>query len=711
MIWLMNWPSEVRFVEPIFALDIGTRTVMGFLACKNEQGYEISACARTEHQQRAMFDGQVHNVDEVARAVERVKIELEKKGNVSLRKVAVAAAGRTLKTCLSTYERSERFPILWEKEDVLALEMEAVERALHQIESSDSGSLVKNHCVGYDVVETLLDGQKIDNLIGQRGLSAQVSIIATFLPRMVIDGLVSVLTRVGLEMESLTLEPIAAGQAAIPHDMRRLNLALVDIGAGTADIALTKNGSFFAYGMVPIAGDEITEAICTQYLLDFNIGEKVKRELSVKEQITFTDFLGTKINVPREEIIKIIDPAVRNLATKISTEILNLNRALPQAIILIGGGSLTPGLPDLVAEIIGISKNRVGIQIRERIASVHGLKAVKGPDVVTPIGIAMTALEGKGLHYYTVRVNGTPIPIFELQLATAAEALLAAGIQPRSFLGRPGAALTYEWNGEMRLIKGKLGKPAQLLINGKEAGLEQKLQPGDEISFSPGVSGEDAKAILRDIIPLLTKNIVWNNEPEIYSPLVVIDGKIAAPDTFIKDGDKISYHENSDLENLLKMKGYSWQVNSISIKVNGHKKEIFPKREIKVNGNLVTQNCLIDEGDRIELVEKPVTLQELGLKPEPLIFYINGEEISYPPKICRVMFRGQELSQEQIISENMELRVEGFDRMPILSDILPYVSVSQPDLQGEKLILKVNRKDAEFTTILYPGDRIEIGWA
>ena len=91
----------------------------------------------------------------------------------------------------------------------------------------------------------------------------------TFLPRIVIDSLSASLSAAGLEMGSLTLEPIAAIQTAIPLSMRRLNLALVDIGAGTSDIALTRDGVIFAYGMVSVAGDEITEALCQHYLLDF----------------------------------------------------------------------------------------------------------------------------------------------------------------------------------------------------------------------------------------------------------------------------------------------------------------------------------------------------------------------------------------------------------------------------------------------------------
>lgn len=84
--------------------------------------------------------------------------------------------------------------------------------------------------------------------------------VATFLPSEVVDSLYAVMQKAGLEVASMTLEPIAALNAAIPADLRLLNLALVDIGAGTSDIAVCRDGSVVGYTMATVAGDEITEA-------------------------------------------------------------------------------------------------------------------------------------------------------------------------------------------------------------------------------------------------------------------------------------------------------------------------------------------------------------------------------------------------------------------------------------------------------------------
>ena len=699
-------------MEPIFALDIGTRMVMGLVMTKRkEQGYEILASAQTEHRQRAMYDGQVHDVDEVALAVIKVKELLEKKLDRPLKQVAVAAAGRALRTEFAIAKRKEPLPVRWEREDVLALELEAVHQALRQLQSSTSDDSQSYHCVGYNPIARWNEGEEIANLIGQRGSEAKISVIATFLPRTVVDGLVAVLGRAGLEMTSLTLEPIAAGQAAIPLNMRRLNLALVDIGAGTADIALTRNGSFFAYGMVPMAGDEVTEVICSHYLLDFKVGEKVKRQLNKKAQLNFTDFLGAKVSVKKEEILTIIKPVVEKLVESISREILNLNTEVPQAIILIGGGSLTPMLSEMLASTLEIPQNRVGIQVRERLEGISGEKSLKGPESITPIGIGIAALEENGLQYYTVSVNSTPVPIFELQLTTVAEALLAAGIQPRSFFGRPGAALTFEWNGEMRVIKGTLGSPAQLLVNSKPGKIDQALRAGDEIAFIPGEPGKDAQACFKDVLPShKEKWICWNGQREIFAPQAFVDHRLVCETDQILDGYKITYLPNDDLTNLLKQKGYNLQKKEkLQVRINGESREFNLNRKILVNGSEV-ENCYIHGEDSIEVRTQQINVRELVLQPKPITFFVNGIELEYPPQETIITFRGRPVSEDEPLRDGMELRVDGYKQMPILSDLLPYVKF--PDLMqpGSLLKLSVNGQAAEFTTLLHPGDRLIATW-
>src|SRR3712207_9562521 len=91
-------------------------------------------------------------------------------------------------------------------------------------------------------------------------------------------------------------------EAAVPKKLRLLNIALVDVGAGTSDIAISSNDSISAYGMVPMAGDEVTEAIVQNFLVDFNTAEKIKIATSKGENIEFVDVLGIENEATVEDV-------------------------------------------------------------------------------------------------------------------------------------------------------------------------------------------------------------------------------------------------------------------------------------------------------------------------------------------------------------------------------------------------------------------------
>ena len=162
-------------------------------------------------------------------------------------------------------------------------------------------------------------------------------VLATFLPRDVIDGLYSVCDKAGLKVLNLTLEPIAAINVAIPEKFRLLNLALVDIGAGTSDICITREGSITGYGMLPCAGDYLTESIMYALLTDFATAEQVKLDFSANvENIPYTDVMGTKQTVTSSYIKEVLAEPFKKLAHLISDKITELNGGERVGAVFIG---------------------------------------------------------------------------------------------------------------------------------------------------------------------------------------------------------------------------------------------------------------------------------------------------------------------------------------------------------------------------------------
>ena len=485
--------------ERIFALDIGTRSVIGIVAEREADGQlKIIATDRLEHKTRAMLDGQIHDVPQVASIISTVRKMLEKKVG-RLHNAAVAAAGRALYTMTAEAEMDVNGIITAEQQR--NLDFAGVQAAQAKLVSSHTvDDPTRYYCVGYSTIRYVLDDSDLRMLVGQRGQKAKAIVIATFLPRQVIDSMQSALHAAGLEMRALTLEPIAAINVLIPVTMRHLNLVLVDIGAGTSDVAITRNGAVVAYGMVPLAGDEITEAISQHFLLDFNVAERIKRQAAKGESVEFTDILGTPCQLTAEQVLEPVMPSIKKLAEAIVKQIIELNSDAPQAVMLVGGGSLTPKLAEFVADALEMPANRVAVRHPDNVDGVEKLPDVlELPDAVTPLGILKIASINT-LHFFSVYVNGAEYSLFNFRELTVSDALLNAGLNMRKFNGRPGLGLMVTIGQEKKFFPGTLGTLAQITVDGEKADLDTPIHDGSHIKIVPGENGQTPEVRLGDIV-------------------------------------------------------------------------------------------------------------------------------------------------------------------------------------------------------------------
>lgn len=342
----------------IFALDIGTRTVKGIVCKKEGSTLKIMAESIMEHDSRSMIDGQVHDIDKVSKVVVKVKEDLEGKVGFPLKDAAIAAAGRTLKTKCVHVEQDLGDDMDIDVNIINSLELSGVNEAGMLIREELKHAEDHFYCVGYSVVSYYLNGYSITSLMDHKGRYIGADVLATFLPQSVVNSLYKVLEKSLLNPISLTLEPIAALEAIVPENIRLLNIALIDIGAGTSDIAITRGGTISAYGMVSVAGDEVTEALSQHYLLSFNSAEDIKRSLGRRKKVSFRDVTGNKVTVGADEVLSIMEDATKKIAHDIAGAVLSFNGEPPKAVFCVGGGSRTPGLIDALSEELGMDKQR-----------------------------------------------------------------------------------------------------------------------------------------------------------------------------------------------------------------------------------------------------------------------------------------------------------------------------------------------------------------
>jgi len=713
--------------RPLLTLDIGTRKVAGLVTAPGPRGLKIIAAEVMEHATRAMLDGQIHDVAAVADVVARIVARLEKRTGETLREVAVAAAGRALRTVRGRADRQLSGLTQLTADEVFSLELEAVQAAQGALsEVLREGERPQDyHYVGHSVTRCLLDGFPLGNLVGQRGTDAQVEVIATFLPRGVVDSLQSVLEACNLEMVALTLEPIAALSVAVPESMRHLNLALVDIGAGTSDIALTARGAVLAYDMVPIAGDEITEALSETFLLDFKVGEAVKRKTGTSDSVRFTDILGQTLVKTRAELIEAMQPAARRLAEQIARRILALNGGQPpQAVLMVGGGSLTPGLPGYLAGELGLPSQRVAVRGRDAIQGVEGARSLlKGPDSITPIGIAVAARDHSTLGFSYVYVGGSGVRLFRPGRLTVADALLAAGVSIRDLQGSIGKGLTIRVNGELRMVPGTFGRPARILLNGEPAGLETPVQHHDRIEVEPGTPGEPGRATVAEVAPEAVRQltVTLNGESRTLTPLVTVNGEPAGPDRDLADNDVVVVRPLRTVEDALTALGYGDLSTGDVIRytLNGSPGSVvWPRYTILVNGVPADPAALeapVRSGDRFEVSENPPLTagqltEQLG-GGRVMRIRLNGEEYAVPAGGLRVVCNGVPAQASDPLREGDQIVITTTDEAPIFANLLVAAGVTPTPPPGKRqLVMRLNGRDAEFITPIAEGDEAEIEW-
>ncbi|MBO8158003.1 pilus assembly protein PilM [Thermosyntropha sp.] len=704
----------------VFALDIGTRKIVGLIMQKVDDRFVVLDSEMIEHRTRAMLDGQIHDVEAVAAVIKEIKKGLEERNNIRLEKAAVAAAGRSLRTVMG--EKQKKRVMLDEitVEEVQALEIEAVQEAqLKLMQGNNQGQEKADYfCVGYSVVYYELDGQKILSLVGQRGSHIKASVIATFLPRVVVDSLLSALKRAELDILSLTLEPIAALSVTIPPNMRLLNLALVDIGAGTSDIAIVRNGDIVAYAMVPIGGDELTESLASHYLLDFDEAEAFKRQLREKEEVRITDVLGNETLIMRDEAIKVMEPVIKELSQHIAGYITTLNQKAPDAVILIGGGSLTPTLTENIAKELNLPLNRVGIRTPDKFAHFD-FKAdyLKGPQGGTPLGIAYYSLTSPPMPFMKVTINGREIVLWNIGEISVSKALLSSGLPLGNIYGRPGLGKTIEINGSIRVLKGEVGTPPVIKVNGEDASLETMLKDGDVIEFIPGKEGREAKVVVKDLINAGESDYVIVNGESVEIGLnIEINGLPAGLDDEVPDRAKVLIKRMDAVKDVLVSAGIPSEYMEEKVYryyFNGQ--EMFLRwlpLKVKMEGKPVSLSDTVYRGAEIQCEYGRLRPRLRDILKDGQInkikVVVNGQEITLNSRPREIKVNGEKADPDMELLEDMRIEIEKDKSGAILSDIFKVIEI-EPVSSG-KLVMQVDGEPAGFTTPIFDNSVITIKW-
>ena len=666
---------DLKNMELVFGLDIGTRNVVGTVGYKDETGFHLVGIYSKEHDSRAMIDGQIHDIGRVATVIKAVKEELESQLGIELKEACIAAAGRVLRTINTRVSQKFAEESVVTGEDIHTLDLLGVDEA-GKILKEENDTNYKFYCVGYSVVKYFLNGEIFTNLEGHKAEEISEDIIATFLPEDVVDGLYSAVEQAGLTVANLTLEPIAAINVAIPEAFRMLNIALVDIGAGTSDICITRDGSIIAYGMIPCAGDEMTEILVQHYLCTFAEAEKMKVQSTTEKEVTYTDIMMTTHTVPAEEIWELLTPQINKMAKLIAEKIIELNGDKSvSACFVVGGGGKVHDFTNILAEELGIVKERVALRGEEVLGAVDfgGMDDKKDPLVVTPIGICLNYYDSRN-NFIMVHFNGEMMKLYDNDHLTVVDAAVQAGYDTDQLFPRRGKHISFTVNGKERFARGEAGESAIITINDAPANINSPLTPNCHIVVTPSTEGASAKYTV-DMLEEYGKSTMTfmvNGTPIPVPKYVEVNGSLEPSSYEVKDGDVIEFRGYYTVGQLAKFMDV----------------ELDDGYAIVVNNRPADENTLVYENFSVEWeLATSYGAYETSYEEVPNKFKgeihvkCNGEDVT---------LRGRETY--------------------MFVDIFDAIGFNVNERKGKTVACILNGENAQYTSELNDGDELKVYW-
>ena len=687
-------------MNKVFGLDIGTRNIVGTVGylTGDDEFNVVAQCVR-QHETRAMLDGQIHDIGRVARTISVVKKELEDQIGEPLSEVCIAAAGRVLKTVTTHVEYEYAEETVVSAEDIHTLNLLGIESAQDKLKEQND-TRYKFYCVGYSVMKYYLNDDLFISIEGHKANKIGEDVIVTFLPEDVVDGLYSAVGQAGLTVANMTLEPIAAINVAIPENFRMLNIALVDVGAGTSDISITKEGSIIAYGMIPYAGDELTELIVQHFLVDFKTAEAMKLASTTDREVTYEDIMSISHTIPADEIWDLVQPTVDKITTEVAAKIKELNGdKTVSACFVVGGGGKIHGFTEALAEKLDLPAERVALRGEEVLKEVNFEQEdiKKDPLLVTPIGICLNYYEQKN-NFIMVRFNGERLKLYDNNRLTIVDAALQAGFPNDQLFPKRGTPINFTVNGAARIARGEAGEPAIVTLNGDPANINTPLVPNCEITIEPSTAGEDAVYTVGQLEEYHEANItVYVNGKMIVCPkFVQVNGSLEPASYEIKEGDAIETRNYYTVGQVAEF---------MDVEVN-HDHDILVNNRVGDFDTLVYDNFTIDW-----------TVLSFGVAPESENRY-NATEGTAEEVPDDTAEKQEEAAPERVTDTQNNIVVtvngEAVEMMGkesyIFVDIFDRITFDLTAGKGRAIATLINGEEAEFSQPLHDGDRIDLYW-
>lgn len=375
----------------IVGLDVGTTKICAIAGEVTEDGIDILSVS--SHPSNGLRKGVVIDIEATANSIKKTISDVEEQTGISVREVYVGIAGSHIKS-FSSYGA-----VGIKGREVTS---EDVERAI------DSASAVyvplDREILHVLPTDFILDGQDgIKDPVGMAGVRLEVKVYIVTGAVASVQNLLKCCERAGLDVVDIVLQPLASAEATLNNDERDMGIALVDIGGGTTDIAIYREGWLRHTAVLGIGGNHFTNDISVGLRLPFNEAERVKKRYGsiVSEidnaEVDVVAIDGQVRGIPRKYITEILQPRCEELLELVRQEIhaVHNNGIAVSGVVLTGGSSLLSGF-DRMAEAILSMPVRIGyphLSHQNFSGDGHGMHVLKGefnnPMYATGIGLVL----------------------------------------------------------------------------------------------------------------------------------------------------------------------------------------------------------------------------------------------------------------------------------------------------------------------------------
>ncbi|MFT4822371.1 MAG: cell division protein FtsA [Halioglobus sp.] len=376
--------GSVQDKKMIVGLDIGTSKVVAIVGEIDSEG-SIEVVGIGSNPSRGMKKGVVVNIESTVHSIQRAIEEAELMAGCQIHSVYVGIAGSHIRSLNShgivAIRDREVYPLDLERviDAAQAVAIPADQKVLHILPQ-----------------EYVIDNQEgIKEPLGMSGVRLEAKVHLVTCAVNAAQNIEKCIRRCGLEVEEVILEQLASSYSVLTEDEKELGVCLVDIGGGTTDIAIFTDGSIRHTGVIPIAGDQVTNDIAMALRTPTQHAEEIK----IKYACALTQLAGADetIKVPsvgdrpprdlsRQALAEVVEPRYDELFTLVQAELRRsgFEDMVPAGIVLTGGTSKMEGVVELAEEIF---------HMPVRVGSPHSIRGltdiVRNPIYATGVGLLL----------------------------------------------------------------------------------------------------------------------------------------------------------------------------------------------------------------------------------------------------------------------------------------------------------------------------------